>query len=70
MGVGNDLTTDGDDVNVDDTHASGGASMNISETSIDRKLSQAAFREQLIKHFEIKFKDQDVVCQRKNMRTV
>ena len=48
VGVGNGLTTGGDDANIDYTHARGGASVNISETNIDRKLSQAAFREKLI----------------------
>ena len=70
VGVGNDLTTDSDDANVDDTHVSGGASVNISETNIGRKLSQAAFREKLMKHFKIKFKDHDVIWPTKKMRIV
>ena len=73
LGVGNDLITNGDEdnVNVDDQHIIlGGTSVNILGTNIVQELSQATFREKLIKHFDIKFESQNVVWpRRKKKRT-
>ena len=72
LGVGNDLITNDDEDNVDDQHILGGTSVNILGTNIVRELSQATFREKLIKHFDIKFKSQNVVWPRskKKRRTI
>ena len=80
LGVGNDMITDGDEDedlitnsdedegNVDDQHVPGGTSVNILGTNIVQELSQATFREKLIKHFDIKFESQNVVWPRRKKK--